>query len=103
MTVTRPSPHELVGFEVHGRNGLLGVVEGIARRPAADGSVDLLVLGGASSLLRFHVPMWRVVHVSAVDLVLEIEADVVDFAPRPTLDGTIELYLEESAPRPKGR
>lgn len=88
----------MVGFEVVGRHGSLGVVDAVSDRPAADGTADLIVLGGISSLLRFHVPIRCVRVVSLTALALQIEADVADFVPHSSRDGAIDLFLREAHP-----
>lgn len=71
-----------------GRSGLLGVVEG-RRRGAHD---PLLVCGGVSGALTYHVPLSHVRDVSVETRTVRVDLDVTDFVPMLRPDGTIELH-----------
>jgi hypothetical protein len=77
---------ELTGYEVIGRHGPLGTVVA-AEEP------NLMIAGGASALLRFHIPGPRVRSIAPTTLTLTVDLDVADFTPRQGADGSIDLYL----------
>lgn len=84
---------DTMGFEVLGRHGGLGVVVGVGERSAPE-DWELVVLGGRSSLLRFHIPRSHVRRISLDSRTVDVDADVLDFTARPTPDGAIELYMK---------
>lgn len=77
---------ELDGYEVIGRHGSLGTV-------VETDEPNLTVAGGASTLLRFHIPGQRVRSIAPTTLTLTVDLDVADFTPRQGADGSIDLYL----------
>jgi hypothetical protein len=79
---------DLDGYRVLGRSGLLGVVDG-ARRGPRD---PLLVCGGVSGALTYHVPLSHVRDVSVENRTVSVDLDVTDFVPTLLPDGTIELH-----------
>jgi hypothetical protein len=83
----------LVGFRVDGRHGRLGTVVPAAEPIAADQMSELLVRGGASDALTYHVPLSVVAAVSAESRTVRLDLDVVDFTPRLGDDGSVDLYL----------
>jgi hypothetical protein len=90
--VQRETP--LVGFDVHGRNGTLGVVAA----PDAAAEIDsaspvLLVVGGRSSLLHLYIPLSHVSSVSTDERRVDVDLDVADFTPRIGHDGKVELRI----------
>jgi len=89
-------PADPVGFRVHGRYGLLGVVLAAERE---DEEPPLLVVrGGMSDALTFYVPEGWVRSVSKETRVLLVDADIGDFVPSLQRDGTVELRTEGSSP-----
>lgn len=82
----------VVGFTVRGRNGDLGVVVA-AKRELSAAEPELLVMGGSSRLLRFHIPESLVRSVSAKARSIETDLDVVDFAARAGDDGVVDLHV----------
>lgn len=83
----------LVGFEVRGRIAGLGVVAAPASADDLPGAPELVVIGGRSSLLHFHIPLERVTNVSRRTRTLKVDVDVIDFTPRIADDGTVELHI----------
>ena len=85
-------PFAVVGFEARGRHGALGVV--VAVDEDGDGrATALIVRGGVSEALVYHVPWPRVRTVSEETRTIVIDLDLVDFDPRLREDGTVELRL----------
>jgi len=84
----------LVGFSVRGRNGDLGIVvaTGRDRGPAAP-EPELLVIGGRSFLLRFHIPVSHVSWASSEDGLVAVDVDVADFRAELAEDGGVELRV----------
>ena len=83
----------LTGWRVLGRQGELGLVtdeDGSAEAP--DGST-IVVRGGVSDALRYHVPATRVVSISPVTRTVKVDVDVADFVPSFGDGGTVELRL----------
>ena len=91
MSTPSDRQQPLVGCAVQGRHGILGIVDDVATD--RHGRRELLVIGGRSSLLRFHVPTGRICDNPAGVRTVAVDADVADFAPRAGSDGSIELYL----------
>jgi hypothetical protein len=83
----------LVGFRVDGRHGRLGVVidNGSDGRDAEES--ELLVRGGASDALYYHVPTSSVARVSTEKGTVTLDLDVIDFTPRLREDGSVDLHL----------
>jgi hypothetical protein len=86
----------LVGCGVFGRRGYLATVAteqgGDDGNDGNDGAV-ILVRGGVSDALVFHLPASRVRSVSPTQRTVTIDADVGDFVPRLGDRGTVELHL----------
>lgn len=85
------TPPAVVGYEALGRHGSLGVVvhvdESDRQEPA------LVVLGGVSYSLVYHVP-WRCVRsVSERERRVVFELDLADFHARLREDGRVELRV----------
>jgi len=84
---------DLVGYRVLGRYGELGTVVEVER---VEGDVDdraLVVRGGVSDALMYHIPSRRVVSVSSEAGTVIAEVDAADFVPRVIDDGTVVLHL----------
>ena len=82
----------LVGFRVIGPHGELGrVVECDGRRGA--GASTIVVRGGVSDSLVYHVPTERLRSVSRDTRVVTVEVDLADFVPRLAKNGTVDLHL----------
>lgn len=81
----------IVGFEALGRHGALGVVvdadEGGERAPA------IVVRGGISDSLVYHVPWASVRSISSKDRRVVLDLDLADFDPYLREDGTVDLRL----------
>lgn len=84
----------LVGYRVLGRLGDLGVVTEATRLAGAADLSILIVRGGVSRGLRFEVPATRVREVAHQQRTLVVDADIVDFVPRLTEEGDVELRLD---------
>ena len=82
----------LIGFTVDGRHGRLGTVIDAEGEPRAE-QAELLVRGGASDALYYHVPASVVADVSGATATITIDLDVTDFTPRLREDGSVDLYL----------
>lgn len=87
------SAEQLLGFEVVTAFGSLGVVvEPGTRVPAA--AVDsMLVQGGVSRSLFYHVPLAAITSVSHSRAVVTVEIDGSDFSPRLREDGSVDLHV----------
>ena len=81
---------DVVGYRLLGRHGELGFVEG---ELSPDGDVKLVVRGGVSHALVYHVPRRRIVEVSAGRRTVTADVDVADFAPFLREDGVVVLEL----------
>ncbi len=84
----------VVGFEVRGTIASLGFVAPLDHPEGVSGAaVELLVIGGRSSLLHFYIPLEHVTSVSPKARTVVVDVDVVDFTPRVGEDGTVELHI----------
>jgi hypothetical protein len=83
---------DLVGFEVHGRHGVLGVVVAVTPPEAGIGA-QMKVQGGRSDALLYVIPVVRVSAVAHDRRTVLLDADVGDFVPRLQDDGIVELRL----------
>lgn len=84
---------DLIGWRVLGRQGELGVVvEADSLAEPSEGST-IVVRGGVSEALQYHVPAARLVSISPVTRTLRVDVDVADFVPRFGEGGTVELRL----------
>jgi hypothetical protein len=86
---------DLVGFEVLGRHGVLGVVVGICVRGHGL-EPEVRVQGGVSRGLVYLVPVPRIHRVVSEERCLVVDADVDDFVPSLKSDGTVELRVSAS-------
>lgn len=84
---------DLLGYRVRGRHGELGIV--VDRRGFRGTGDDptILVRGGVSDALLYHVPATRLRSVSRATRTATIDVDVADFVPRLGDDGSVELHL----------
>jgi hypothetical protein len=81
---------DLVGYRVLGRQGELGRIVG-AESPGEPGSSTVVVRGGVSDALVYHVPATRLVSVSHQTGTVRADVDVADFVPSLGNGGTVEL------------
>jgi hypothetical protein len=84
---------DLVGYRVLGRQGELGRVvdtEGAQDDPETS---TIVVLGGVSDALVYHVPANVLVSISRETLTVRADVDVADFLPRFGQSGTVELRI----------
>lgn len=72
-----------------GRHGELGIVE--ESRP--DDDLGLVVRGGVSHALAFHLPGGKLLEVSDEWRTVTADVDVADFVPSLRDDGTVVLQL----------
>jgi hypothetical protein len=81
---------DIVGYRVLGTRGELGVVVDLppAREPEPE---VILVQGGVSNSLTFHVPTHRVRSLSRESRTIYVDIDLLDFIPRLDENGAIEL------------
>lgn len=83
---------DLLGFEVHGRHGVLGVVVGVSP-PEPGVAAEMRVLGGRSDALLYVIPVIQVSAVAPERRTVLLDVDVGDFVPTLRDDGTVELRL----------
>jgi hypothetical protein len=85
-------PEELVGFAVHSPAGPLGVVVDPERSGREGSASALVVRGGVSSALYYHVPVGLVSSVSPAHRSLSVRAGSGDFDAQLRGDGSVDLY-----------
>lgn len=83
----------LIGWRVLGRQGELGLVVDAQDPAGAPDSSKIVVRGGVSDALRYHVPATRLVSISPVTRTVRVNVDVADFVPSFGDGGTVELRL----------
>jgi hypothetical protein len=83
---------DLVGYEVRGRHGVLGVVVGVSPSEPGVGA-EMRVLGGKTDLLLYVIPVVQVSAVARERRIVVLDVDVGDFVPTLREDGTVELRL----------
>lgn len=84
---------DLVGYRVLGRQGELGRVVDLEGHQGAPESSALVVRGGVSDSLVYHVPAVRLVSVSRKTNTVRADVDVADFVPSFGDGGAVELRL----------
>lgn len=84
--------NDLVGFEVRGRHGVLGVVVAVSAPQPGIGA-EMRVQGGKSDALLYVIPVVQVSAVARERRMVVLDVDVGDFVPRLRDDGTVELRL----------
>lgn len=84
---------DLVGYRVLGRQGELGRVVGAECIERASESATIVVRGGISDALAYHVPASRLIGVSHETGTVRADVDVGDFVPRLGEGGTVDLHL----------
>jgi hypothetical protein len=84
---------EFLGYRVLGRQGELGRVVDLERFGGAPEHVLLVVRGGVSGALVYHVPAVRLVSVSREFGTVMADVDVSDFVPSFGDFGAVELRL----------
>jgi hypothetical protein len=87
-----PLASSIDGYSVFGRHGFLGTVVGNDRAPD-DPAGTIVVRGGISDALLFHLPATRLRSISPSRRTVTVEADVGDFVPRLGEGGTVELHI----------
>ena len=80
------------GWMVTGRHGPLGRVVPHTSAGRATESQSLLVRGGRTHVLYFHVPVARVTHVLRRARIVQVDADIADFSAHLRPDGSIDLF-----------
>ncbi len=88
---------DVAGWSVSGRNGHLGLVVSDGRGEGDSGLDDLearrlLVRGGTTDALYFHVPFELITSVARGRCDLKIDADVSDFVAHLRPDGSVDLF-----------
>jgi hypothetical protein len=86
---------DLAGWTVAGRHGALGRVLSSGPDSQGDASASLLVRGGTTEALYYHVPVSLVTGIAVEERVVEIDADIDDFAPHLRPDGSVDLFPVE--------
>lgn len=86
-------PAHVAGFEAVARGGPLGVVVDATRAGRSSAPDHLLVRGGVSEALYYHVPIRHVTSVFPVRRALAVDVETDDFAPRLRPDGSVDLYV----------
>lgn len=76
-----------------GRYGELGTVVDTELAPGDMDGPALVVRGGVSEALVYHVPSRRILGVSNENCTVTVDADVTDFVPLLSADGTVVLRL----------
>ncbi len=84
---------DLVGFRILGREGELGHIVDYEDLEGAPGAAVLVVRGGVSDSLVYHVPAMRLLSVSRETCTVRTDVDIADFVPRFGEGGTVELRL----------
>jgi hypothetical protein len=84
---------DLVGFRILGRQGELGHVVGLEGFEEASEACTIVVRGGVSDSLVYHVPAIRLVGVSRETRTDRADVDIADFVPTFGDCGTVELRL----------
>lgn len=82
---------DLVGYRMLGRQGELGHVVDLEGLEEVPESSTLVVRGGVSDALVYHVPAVRLVSVSHETGTVRADVDVADFVPSFGDRGTVEL------------
>ena len=82
-------PTDIVGFEALGRHGALGIVVDVEE--LGEQAPALVVRGGVSEALVYHVPWARVRAVSLRERQVVLDLDLADFDPLLRDDGIVEL------------
>ena len=83
---------DVSGWTVTGRHGPLGRVVPQASAGRATESQSLLVRGGKTHVLYFHVPVALVTHVMQRARIVQVDADIADFSAHLRQDGSIDLF-----------
>jgi len=83
---------DLVGFEVLGRHGMLGVVIDVTA-PGPGREPELRIRGGISDGLLYVVPLPRIRRVAPQRREVDVDVAIDDFSPSLRPDGSIELHL----------
>lgn len=86
-------PQGLMGFEVHSPGGPLGVVVDLERSGRDSSGTALVVRGGVSSALYYHVPVRLVSSISKAQRSLSVQTSSGDFDPQLRGDGSVDLYV----------
>jgi hypothetical protein len=94
---------DVLGWTVSGRHGPLGhVVPTDSEECGVDGRT-LLVRGGTTDGLYYHVPVALVTAVAVRKRQLHVDADVADFTAHLRPDGTVDLMPIRQPRLPKLR
>jgi hypothetical protein len=78
---------------VLGRFGEIGRVVGTEREDNDPETIGLVVRGGISEALVFHVPAERLLRVSSARETVYADVDIADFLARLDQEGRVELRL----------
>lgn len=84
---------DLVGYRLLGRQGELGCVVDLEGHEGMLEGSTIVVRGGVSDALIYHVPAMRLVSVSRETGTVRADVDVADFVPSFGDRGTVELRL----------
>ncbi len=84
---------DLIGYRVLGRHGELGTVVETNGIEAHEHDASLVVRGGSTDRLVFHLPVTRITEVRPRRRLVLSEVDVTDFEPSLNEDGDIDLRL----------
>ena len=90
----RTGPAQIVGYRAHGRLGDLGVVTQARRAAGSEEASIIVIRGGVSNGLVFVVPRTRVREIVHECQTVVVDADIMDFVPRLTGHGDVELRLD---------
>lgn len=84
---------DLVGYRVLGRQGELGRVVELEGLESAPHGSALVVRGGVSGALVYHVPAMSLIGVSPETATVSADVDVADFSASFGDSGTVELRM----------
>lgn len=85
---------DIVGYLVLGRQCELGRVVAFEGLDGAPDTSTIVVRGGVSDSLVYHVPALKLISVSRETATVRADVDVADFLPRFGDGGTVELHLD---------
>jgi hypothetical protein len=85
---------DLVGYRMLGREGELGRVVDCEEFDGAPETAALVVRGGVSDALLYHIPSMRLIGVSHETRTVSADVDVADFVPSFGEGGIVELRLD---------
>lgn len=89
---TRLETDRVTGWTVSGRHGRLGRVVDSDDCDRSTDSEHLLVRGGTTDVLYYHIPLKLVRQVAMTRRSIRIDADISDFTAHLRADGSVDLF-----------